>query len=533
MTVKKDILGDDCYPDFLRSIRDNFNSVIGESAKLLTTDAVQLFEAFLSGIPVVARQHYTCRACKKFVDNFGGLVISSDEGVIKSALWNEDLVPKYFKKSVKAMKNIVLKSRVNGIFKSDAKVLGQPVTGEWHHMSVELPSAMVYRSRLKTVDQEIASLLEEHRILIAGLLEYSIETVNQAVTLLKTGSLTRSDRFIAIANWIKDLHEKCSNAKNSNERNNIIWLAVVTAPSGYCHIKSSIIGSLLDDISAGLSFESISRRFADKMDTYQRPQSAPKAGNIAQAEKIFKTLGLENSLFRRFAEFEEVQTMWSAKVKKQKQQVESNGVFSHVQNKGSEKRSSAMNIPPVIMTWRRFLETVLPLAENIEFLVKDEVDNYSAITTALHGDAPPIIQWDSEFVRNPFSWYIIFGGSLPKRWGLSAGYRKVTGVCYQPSMWNGGSEHQGEAVMFLLDGAKDSEHKNAENIGNALFPEILKSELREVRSTIEAFAKKANIEGYDKSSACGIRLRKGTNFNSTFRVTTNTGTAIYTLDRWD
>lgn len=41
------------------------------------------------------------------------------------------------------------------------------------------------------------------------------------------------------------------------------------------------------------------------------------------------------------------------------------------------------------------METVLPLAEEIEYQVKS-VDNFSAILTASHEDAPPILQWDKK-----------------------------------------------------------------------------------------------------------------------------------------
>lgn len=84
-----------------------------------------------------------------------------------------------------------------------------------------------------------------------------------------------------------------------------------------------------------------------------------------------------------------------------------------------------MNVPPVTMTWRKFMETVLPLAEEIEYQVKS-VDNFSAILTASYEDAPPILQWDKEEQRNPFSWYVYSGGSNASKWNVSTGYQKVT-----------------------------------------------------------------------------------------------------------
>lgn len=519
----------DQYPEFRESVKKHFDSILNLQKILFTTNAEGLFEAYLDNLPKEDSQQYNCKTCKNFIEGYGVLVTISESGEMESAIWNESNVPDLFKQSVKAMRNIVLKSRVNGVFISEIKTLGQPVTGEWNHLSVTLPSKMVYRPRLINARQAMAEKLEDFRILADSLLEYPIEAVEQAVTLLKTEALYRSEKCLGVAEWLMDLHTRRSNIKNNHNADNIIWLAVATAPIGYCHVKSSMIGTLLDDIVAGLPFDSVSRRFAEKMHPlrYQRPQAAPTKGNIEQAEKIVEKLGIQKSLVRRFARKEELEKLWTPKEKKET--VKGSGVFSHLIAK-HKKEQPRMEIPPVNMTWRKFYETVLPLAENIEYLVQDRKSNYSAILTASYEDAPPILQWDNEEKRNPFSWYVYTGGSNYSVWGLSLGYCKVTTICLQPSMWYDEYSHQSKSVFFILEGAKDSGYKGT---GNALFPENLKSELREIRSTIEAYSKSATVEDYDNASACGIKLEYGNSWDALFRVTTNTGTATYKLDRWD
>ena len=75
----------------------------------------------------------------------------------------------------------------------------------------------------------------------------------------------------------------------------MIWAAVASAPAGWCHVKSSIVGSLLDDIKSGMSFVTIQNRWEMKLDPtrYLRPQAAPDAGNIQQAEKVVTDWELE------------------------------------------------------------------------------------------------------------------------------------------------------------------------------------------------------------------------------------------------
>lgn len=526
--IKNQNRKNDNYEGFSQAIRNYFDATTTANMSLFITDAEGLFEVYLNNLPESERQHYNCNTCKNFFRKYGALAVISENGKITSALWNCE-VPEFFKNSVIAMNNIVSKSKIIGVFISDTHFLGTTTTREWNHISVQLPKEKVNKSKLKTAYQEMAEKLEDYRILNSGLLEYSFEAVNQAVTLLKTEALYRSEKCLGIAEWLKELHNKRLSTNNICILDNYIWLAVATAPVGYCHVKRSMIGTLLDDIVSGMDFESVSRRFADKMHPlrYQRPQVAPTVGNIQQAEKIVEKLGIQKSLVRRFARLEELNTIW--KPKEKQEQVQSVGVFSHLIAKSKDSLQN-MNIPLITMTWRKFSETVLPIAESIEFYVKDGKDNYSALLTAEHADAPPILQWDSEENRNPFSWYVYIGGSHYSKWKLSTGYCKVNGICLQPTMWYGDFSHHGKSVFFILEGAKDKEYKNS---GSALFPENLKSELREIRSTIETYSKSSTILGYEESSACGIRLEYGSSCDIKIRVKTNVGTAIYKLDRWD
>jgi len=520
----------DQYPEFLLSIKNRFDAITAKHKTLFSTDSNGLFEAYLSNLPEESRQHYTCHAWREFIEKAGTLVVILEDGSVESPVWGEN-APPFFAASVKAMREIVLNARVTGVFLSEKPVLGRPITGKWEHISIKLPDELVLRSQLFNANQAMAAKTEELNTLQNGLREYSLNTVEQAVTLLKTESLYRSEKCLGVAEWLRDLHNRLAAIQNKRRRENILWLAAATSPPGYCHIKSTMIGTLLDDIAAGLPFDDVSARFAAKMHPlqYQRPQAPPAAGNIEQAEKIIEKMGLQKSLVRRFARLDELETIW---LPKKKDPVKGSGVFSHLLPK-NKVNETHLTIPVTAMTWRKFSETILPMAESIEYLAENKKANYGAILTAFYEDAPPILQWDSVEKRNPFSQYVYHGGTNITDWNLQPGYIKVTGVCYQPSMWYGGKyPHQSQSVFFILDGARDRQKNNQSN-GNALFPENLISELREIRSTIEAYSRKEAVKGYETASACGIKLEYGSTWNAVFRITTNTGTASYKLDRWD
>ena len=525
----------DGYGELLAGIRQEFDkSTKDGSTPLFTTNAGNLYDLLLDGIPEEARQHYNCNACRHFVNRYGGLVkIDEKTGKQTPVMWPEK-APDFFSEAVKKIRRKVSASTVTGVFITSERQLGTPMTGSWEHMAVKVPEPMVHRKRLKNAFQEAAEKAEDYGLLASAIGKYRTETVETAVNLLRSEALYRSENVLGMAEWFLEVLQLVKEKRDARNRatRNIIWYKAATAPVGFCHISSNVIGTLLDDIAAGYDFNTVSRKFAEKMNPlqYQRPQAAPSAGNVAQAERIVEKLGIANSLKRRYARLDEIQTIWRPMPAKKAGGV-SAGVFARVATKEQQRETpNAMSGPTVTITWEKFQRTVLGSARKIEFYVPGKEDCYTAILTAEDQEAPPIILWDTEENRNPFSWYVYSGGSIPSRWNLLPGYVEVTGVTLQPNLWQPGYEHRGASVIFILKGAKDRDRRST---GLALFPEVLKSELHEVRSTIEAYSKSEKLGGADEASACGVRLQKGLNWNAQFRVTTDIGTTIYKLDRWD
>lgn len=528
---------DVAYEKFLGSFQSNFDEVFNSInvQKLFITNAEGLWDAFINNIDANYRQHYNCNCCRRFIDTFGGLVFIDEDGNQIPALWSLD-VPELFHASVKAVLDIVRLATVTGVFFTNKRVLGTPKTAEWTHYCVELPNSMTNISPIYRPYELIASSKEDFKSLMNGLMEFSPECVDTAVQILKSEALTRPEKFLGFAQWLQKLHKVRKETKSNRNKTNITWLAVATAPAGFCHVKSSIIGTLLEDIADGQDFNTVKAKFDSKVDPmkYMRSQSDPSEANKQRAEKIFETMGLGKSLERRFARLDEVKTFWKPK-EEEKQEAPAKGLFGHVKTKESNNKTKLpeLTLPPITMTWDKFNRTVLPEADSIEMWVPITSRFFSGILTAEHADAKPIIRWDSEDNRNPFSHYLYQSASSSDKWNLKMGWVKVTGVCYQPSMWQEGFGHQGKAVFFLLDGCKDTNYKYGYGFGNGLFPEMLISELHEVRKTVEAYSSTAPIEGYDDASACGIRLQSGNDWNVEVRVASKGQVRKYKLDRWD
>jgi hypothetical protein len=329
--------------------------------------------------------------------------------------------------------------------------------------------------------------------------------------LLRSESLERSEHFIAPAEWLLALKR--------DRRPNAVWMAVASAPAGYCHPRSGMLGTLLDDVAAGKSAEDIKRAFAAKMHPlrYQRPQAPPSAGTIAQAEKLVAELGLERSFERRFARLEEVVALWKPKeIEKPKKE----GFFGHL-------REPAQGAPLAVdvgaISWAKLARTVLPTASEIRVLVPAS-GNFTGLATSVHANAPALLKWDFMEARNPVSWYLYHGSSTASRWSLTAGaWVRVTAICELPCHWTKHCPGEDDRKILLLEGARDTECNSL-----VLFPECIRGELHGVRAVIEAHSKRGKLAGAQEGSANGI-LAVGT----TVRVVVPGGTQTYRIDRME
>lgn len=504
---------------------------------LFTTDATGLYELFLSAIPAHRSQHYQCRACRKFVERYGHLVTIGEDGRTHSLLWTGDR-GSFFREADRRLRMAVETASINGVFLSSERTWGLASNTshksgvEWHHLHIQPSGEMVRRgSPLKTDEQAMAEKLEDRGILCRGLAEFPLGLVRQAHTLLTTGGLYRSEKCIGVAKWLLDLHESLATTKNKNIREDLVWRAVALAPPGFCHVRTTMIGTLLEDLAAGKPFEAIKASFDSKMSPiqYQRPQAAPTDGQLAAAEAVVSKLASAGSLARRYATLEEVlpHAIWTPKAPKPAEKPGS--VFGHLKANG--KTPSPIDVPAQPMTWDKFSWTVLPTVEKLELLVPRMAAPFFAFVTAADPNAPPILQWDTEEKRNPVSWYLYHGGSMGRSWGLTEGeFHEVDAVTLQPSGWTGSAEHHGEGVYLIVRGAHDL---NGDSCGVGLFPEILKSDYRAIRSAMEAYSRSQRLGGKETATACGLSIHKGSQWNKVVRATVAGARVLYRLDRWD
>lgn len=499
--------------------------------RVFRTDATGLYKMFIDGLRSEKRAH-TCRACERFIESYGGLVVIDEAGETRSALWDATMVPAFYHFTISRMQATVNEARVIAPFLHEKAILGEPVTGNWTHFSVEQRGGWIWRHAVMSAEQGMAAMKERFitvRLAIESVAKFQLE---KARAILAADEINRSEKFTGPLEWLAERYADYYKVSPPSERDNRLWRAVAEAPEGFCHPRASVLWPLFEDIKAREPFDVIRGKFNAMVHgiNYQRAKADPAAQTIERAEKLFAELGLAPALERRFARLDEVETIWRARRVALPMRTMKDGnhhVFARVQAANPDKLPpppSRSDKPVRTMTWVKFAQTVLPTAEAMDFCVPSANGNFQATTTAVQPTAPRLLKWD-----NPFGHYIYNGGSPAAQWGLSPGWCRVLAISLRANLWGDKPQpHLGIGGMLILEGAADVQRTHL-----CLFPETIRDELHEVRSVIEAFAKQGKLQDAPAPLASGYGFGQHGLGPYALRLYAGGVWQHFHIDRWD
>ena len=521
----RNVEGDGDFPALVAQVQQRFDAIpTNKPLFLVSNDG--LFDTFIAGLPPHLRAHYTCNCCRSFFNHFGGLVVVDDEGSLSSPLWDIDAAEP-FRVAVDELRRAVTTRTIVSAFVTADPIAGTPSSNGWDHFAVKLPSSRRHQSFTESPQAAAAKLREETTMLRRGLAEFPMAVVEKALALATSGTLQRPEKAEPMLRWLLDLHVKLRGL-GTTQRDALLWQIAATAPAGFTHVRGGIVGTLLEDVAAGLSTGDIARRWAEKVDPsqYMRAQVAPSAGNLRRAESIIQAMEAAGSLRRRYVTVgDAVETLWSWKEATPTAASSSGPVFGHIAAKAkAAPTTQPLDLAEVKMTWDKFRRTMLADAENIEYNVSSTMAQFAALVTAVDASAPPILQWDgnADGKRNPVSVYS--STATPSAWDLTPGaWVPVDFVSPMPYHWNGNSAaNQKEGILMALRGCRDGKRTS----GGGFLPEFLRSELREIRASLDAYARSARVEGVDKAAACGVALMKTADVAATKGASVSTATNV-------
>ena len=187
---------------------------------------------------------------------------------------------------------------------------------------------------------------------------------------------------------------------------------------------------------------------------------------------------------------------------------------------------SDIGIVNKMITLDNYIKTVLPKALNISLFLRDQGKyTFGAFTTQTNIDAKPILTWDNENDRLPFSHFTFYNGSTKDVWKLNgADYHEVVNIIKRPDRMNIYGE-EGDIYLLVIENCKLDPIYNK---SLALFPGNMIPELYNVRKVIEEYSNthtlKYNEEGQE---ACGLFISN--RHEMVLRTTTELGTIDYVI----
>jgi hypothetical protein len=500
-------------------------------------------------------QYHTCSCCDRFLERFGDLVTIDADGEIHSALWDASTFPEsnFYYPVVKNLQAVVERGQVSGVHRCADVTWGQFVKGGYTHFAVQPPLAVVHRTTLPSATRRRAELSRDYERMAQTFStdRFSISQLKQLVRILDSNTLQGDEKIEGVGRWLYKTAVQRVNAKDSRIKANLLWRAIATAPAGFAHAETTMVGTVLEDLEKGLTFSDLRNKFGSKIraDVFQRPTAPPEEGAIVATEKIFKELGLYESVRRRVATFEDIPThaflwTWDPNALSADEQAVQDDVFSKLRARYKNNKRQELELPASSMSWNKFAAEILPSVTNIEIYVPALLDLFTGFTTAVVADSPPILKYDFEDARNPVSVYSRYTerdertqqlhGVHPSEWNLEiAKYHQVTGLVTGPHQWGSAQlPNFNNQIYFIIQGAYDKYYEQGGK-GLSIFPLLIKSELHSTLRVIEAISNEGQMEGDFAKQVAGLSIVQGGGANRRLRVQLGEELREIIIDRWE
>lgn len=275
-------------------------------------------------------------------------------------------------------------------FYTEEKALGVATSGGFNHFCVPAMKLMekpnVYQAlSIHEVQQKIK---QDTELLKTAINKYSLRVISEAMVLINDGVLVRGKEFKAQLEWFSKIHHEFNSIRQHARKHNYALAQATAAPTGWCHLSNSVLGTLMDDINDGLRKATIIDRFNEKMGplNYQRPQVL-KQGTINQAEKLVDQLGIKNSFKRRYATDSDMNYIWKFTPSHPKVGSKRPGTFSALREQPQPHVAASNRVNDI--SFHKFMKILKP-TDQIEIYCKSN-ELFAGFLTASDMLAPPIL----------------------------------------------------------------------------------------------------------------------------------------------
>lgn len=395
------------FSSFGKSVHNAYNTILqndaGRKDSVFVVDVTgdELWAHYLASFPegtnpiFRVRTEFDCSCCRNFVKNIGA-VVSIKDGKLQS-VWDVEVEDELFQIIADSMSKFVKSLKIAAPFIVSEPAYGAEQTdskGEtWNHFHGTVPSIYLWKHNDSNYVGERKNDFEG---LKRSIKEIDNDAIEQVAELIDQDSLHKGPEYKNKVDLIRKLKAQYAKLKTKRARELFLWANSTPAT----RIHSTVIGTLLIDLSTGEELEVAVKKFEDKVSgtNFKRSKALVTQKMIDEAQKHIEKLGLEDSLARRFAVREDISVNDVLFVDGSVKKKLLGGAFDAI--KPTKKNVPALNDLIEDISIKDFLSKVLPKADTVEVFVKNEHQpTFVSLIAPVNAGAKPLFKWD-----NGFSW---------------------------------------------------------------------------------------------------------------------------------
>lgn len=411
-----------------KKVSDRMDYLSQKDLFVVDLDRDALFNAYIEALPYEEKQPHNCNCCKSFLRQYGNIVAIIDGKV--ETLWDFEVESPY-DAVPNALAWLVRNAPIVDVFVSKQAQLGTDhnfqmkpefsAPKKWEHFSATLPANKVYRGS-ESIESVMGDARSTKQVFKRSLDEITLDSIETVLELIAQNSLYRGEEHkTTLVNFLK--HKKAY----KNSQNNDLYAWSNFRQGG--KIRNSAIGTLLVDLSENMDLDRAVSRFESMVapSNYKRPTALVTKSMIESAEKEIKELGLEKSLYRRYATVDDIPVndllFVDRDIKK------SSGLFDSLKDDVQVNPKSLSKVETVSID--TFINDIIPTATSLEVLLQNNHKNFMSLVASVYDDAPILFNWD-----NAISWSYHDGLADSMKDRVKASGGKVEGDLRFSIQWN-------------------------------------------------------------------------------------------------
>lgn len=421
------------FQEFKKALTTAFTKLSKDSNFLFyaEVDREKVWEEYLSGLDPDLAKENKCNACRSFLRQYSGIV-GIDKAYVRKSVWDLLEAPEDHAGAVQNLRDYVKSLPITDVFFSKQAKCGtdktfDPKTGtNWQHLYIELPSQLV-RSNVDTVRSDFRSGKSTFQ---RGLAEIPASVTEEVLELISENGLYNGNQFKTLLETFLRLQKQYAKL-GTEEKENFSWLESATSGPVISRVRSSVIGTLLVDLASGVDFDRAVASCESKLapTNYKRPKSVATKGQIEKAMQTIESLGLRDSLNRRFANDTDIKV--SDVIYRYRPTTKKVDLFNEMLSEVAVNPSSIKN--PEEVSIDDFIKLVVPKASMVELLFeRKHFPNLVSLIAPEDSDSPSLFKWD-----NKFSWSYTGNLASSMREQVKAAGGKVDGVLRFSIQWDG------------------------------------------------------------------------------------------------